>query len=91
MGEPCRFSPSSCPQHLSPDPQESTDTGGRLPPGETSHFIFEGWGFRLPWQWVFRARLQGMRQVWWSSGLLVMAEGQASVAEPLVQECPWAP
>lgn len=56
-----------------------------------SCFIFEGCGFGLPWQWMFRARLQGIRQLWRCLGLLVTAEGQASVAEPLVQECLWAP
>ena len=56
-----------------------------------SCFIFEGCGFRLLWQWVFRARLQGIRQLWRCLGLLVTAEGQASVAEPLAQECLWAP
>ena len=56
-----------------------------------SCFIFEGCGFRLLWQWVFRASLQGIRQLWRCLGLLVTAEGQASVAEPLGQECLWAP
>lgn len=50
QGEPCRFGFWSCAQHLSPGPQEPGVTCGRLPPWETSYFIFEGLGV-----WVARA------------------------------------